>query len=223
MFPHKKIHKETWKLPDGNHTNQIDHVLINDRFKNSITDVKTMHGADYYSDHYLVRVKVKVRLKRRIATKSTIVDRYDIIKFKDEECCKRFKSEIHKRSKDLDIDRTGSINNMWKKIQDTIKETSASVLGKSKNIKKPWFNEKCEKALNRRKKFRNLYLNDPFHEGNKIKYNESRKESSRIFKYEKIAYTKNILEEAEKDHNEHTNCRKNLVHYREGTKNMKSS
>lgn len=74
---------------------------------------------------------------------------------------------------------------MWRKIQDTIKETSDAVLGKSKNIKKPWFNERCEKALNQRKKFRNLYLNDPSHEENKIKYNESRKEASRIFKYEK--------------------------------------
>ncbi|KAL4107723.1 hypothetical protein QTP88_018019 [Uroleucon formosanum] len=55
MFPHKKIHKGTWKSPDGNHTNQIDHVLVNGRLKNSITDVKTMRGADCDSDYYLVK------------------------------------------------------------------------------------------------------------------------------------------------------------------------
>lgn len=36
-----------------------------------------------------------------------------------------------------------------------------------------------------------------------MKYYESRKETSRIFKKEKRAYTKNILEEAEKYHKEH--------------------
>ncbi|VVC46374.1 Endonuclease/exonuclease/phosphatase [Cinara cedri] len=63
MFSNKKIHKGTLKSPDGNHTNQIDHVLVNDRFKNSITDVKTMRGADCDSDHYLVKVNIKARLK----------------------------------------------------------------------------------------------------------------------------------------------------------------
>jgi len=59
-------------------------------------------------------------------------------------------------------------------------------------------NERYEKALNQRRKFRNLYLNDSSRGENKIKYNESKKEASRIYKYEKRAYTKNILEEAKK-------------------------
>jgi len=135
MFPHKKINKGTWKSPDGNHTNQIDHVLANDRFKNSITDVKTMRGADCDSDHYLVKVKIKARLKRRVATRPTVIDRYDITKFTDEIFCKRFKSEIHKRSSELNIDSIDSINNMWRRVQETIKETSAEILGKPKNTK----------------------------------------------------------------------------------------
>jgi len=94
----------------------MDHVLINDRFKNSITDVKTMRGADCDSGHYLVKVKVKERLNRMMETRLTIIDKYDITKFKDEDCCKRFKNEIHKRNTDLNIDITGSIHNMWRMI-----------------------------------------------------------------------------------------------------------
>lgn len=86
-----------------------------------------MRGADCDSDHFLVREKIKIKLKKRITTKLTIVNRYDISDMT------RFKNETHKCSKYLNIDRTGSINTMWKKIHDTIKEALAEVLGKLRN------------------------------------------------------------------------------------------
>jgi len=51
--------------------NQIDHVLVNDNFKNSIMDVKMSHVRDEQMDN----VKIKAKLKRRMATRSTIIDR----------------------------------------------------------------------------------------------------------------------------------------------------
>lgn len=97
------------KVTNGNYTNQIDHVLINDKLKHRITDVKTIREADSESDHILVRMKINVRMKRRITKKLMIVDRYDITKFRNAKCCKRFKNKINKLSKYLNIDRIGSI------------------------------------------------------------------------------------------------------------------
>lgn len=62
MFPHKNIHKETWISPDLRTKTQIDHVLINNRRKSSITDVRSFRGADIGSDHYLLIVQFKERI-----------------------------------------------------------------------------------------------------------------------------------------------------------------
>jgi len=108
-----------------------------------------------------------------VATRPTVIDRYDITKFTDEVFCKRFKSEIHKRSRELNIDSIGLINNTWRRVQETIKETSSEVLGKPKNTKKPWFNERYEKnPKSKEKKLETCTLMTL------TKYNESRKEAS---------------------------------------------
>lgn len=69
MFPNENIHKGTFTSPYGNHINQINHVLVNDRFKNCITDVKTMRRADCDKDHYLVKAKMKVKLQKNVISK----------------------------------------------------------------------------------------------------------------------------------------------------------
>jgi hypothetical protein len=60
MFPHKGIHKETWYSADGRTANLTDHILISNRFRSAITDIRTLRGPDIGSYHNLMRINFKV-------------------------------------------------------------------------------------------------------------------------------------------------------------------
>ena len=71
VFPHRRIHKDTWISPDRRSEKQIDHVCIGRMFRWSLLDVRVYRGADADSDHHLVLAKIKMKLKRVWVTRST--------------------------------------------------------------------------------------------------------------------------------------------------------
>jgi len=60
-FPHKDILKETWYSAESRTASQIDHVLINNRFRCAITDTRELRGPDTGSDHKLWKVNFRVK------------------------------------------------------------------------------------------------------------------------------------------------------------------
>ena len=69
MFPHKDIHKETWYSAEGRTVNQIDHILISNRFRSAITDIRALRGPDIGPDHNLLKINFQVKLKVKTGTK----------------------------------------------------------------------------------------------------------------------------------------------------------
>ena len=70
-FPHTDIHKETWYSADGRTANQIDHVLISNRFRSAITDSRALRGPDFGTDHSLLEIKFKVEITIKTENKYT--------------------------------------------------------------------------------------------------------------------------------------------------------
>ena len=63
MFPYRNIHKYTWTFPDWKTHNQAEHILMGRKRHSSILDVRSVRGADYDTDHYLLLTKVRERLE----------------------------------------------------------------------------------------------------------------------------------------------------------------
>lgn len=93
----------TWKSPQDtpDHTvrNQIDYILINKRFRNSITSVKAYPGSDINSDHNPLIAKMKLSLKKVQRPK---IMKYDINQLKN----KTVKEKVQKRLKEKTWART---------------------------------------------------------------------------------------------------------------------
>jgi len=64
-FSHKDIQKETRHSADGRTANQIDNVLITNRFRSAMTDIRTLRGPDIGSDRNLLKIDFKVKLRVR--------------------------------------------------------------------------------------------------------------------------------------------------------------
>ena len=64
LFQQHKRRLYTWASPDGQHQNQIDYILCSQRWRSSIQSAKTRPGADRGSDHELLIVKFRLKLKK---------------------------------------------------------------------------------------------------------------------------------------------------------------
>jgi len=62
LFPHKDIHKITWRSPDVHHFSQIDHHLIDSQHVSHLMDARTHRCASDDSDHFLLVSRIRATI-----------------------------------------------------------------------------------------------------------------------------------------------------------------
>ena len=72
----RRLYIHTQTSPDGQHQNQIEYILCNQRWRNSIQSAKKRPGADCGSDHELLIAKFRLKFKK--VEKTTRPFRYDL-------------------------------------------------------------------------------------------------------------------------------------------------
>ena len=128
LFQQHKRRLYTWASPDGQHWNQIDYTLFNQRWRNSIQPAKTRLGADCGSDHELLIAKFRLKLKK--AGKTTRPFRYDINQIPYD-----YTVEVRNKFKGLDLaDRVP--NELWTEVCEIVQETGFKTIPMEKKCKK---------------------------------------------------------------------------------------
>jgi hypothetical protein len=136
MFPHKDIYKETWYSADCRMANQIDHILISNRFRSAITDIIPFRRPDIESDHNLFKINFKVKLKVKTGNKYNekrkTVNIFQNPKWK-QECAIEINSKfeiLENLNDEGSIDN--NINEKWENIKIIIKKTKQQLIEKMK-------------------------------------------------------------------------------------------
>ena len=152
---HKASRRRTWHSPNGQHHNQIDYILVRKHFRSgvNITREQSFPGADIGSDHDLLMITFRLRLKRISKPKHTRL-KFDLEKLKDPYVLETFQAMIGRRfapptimcNKDTDLD------SMITTFNTAVTETASEILGKHRQKKKPWITadilDLCDKKEN---------------------------------------------------------------------------
>ena len=153
FFPHKDIHRYTWTSPDGNTRNQIDHIAVNGKFRQSISDARAYRGADVASDHNLVVCKMKLKLTKIRKDKSE-VKKYNVIKLQEKATKDKFSLELKNRFRALENEQEEDggdvVEHKWEKFKDTYNSVAKQVLGYRRKKTKPWISPNTWKQIDER-------------------------------------------------------------------------
>ena len=134
IFPHKRIHKATWRSPDHVTENQIDHICISRKFRRSWRDVRVKRGADVPSDHHLLTTAVRLRLK----------------KYNNEQA-RRTKYNVGLlRDKGMQEEFRISLSNRFQPLQEMLEVNEIDIETQWEHSKQLWINT-CEEVLGKRK------------------------------------------------------------------------
>ena len=156
LFDHKRSRRTTWHSPDGKVHNQIDFILVSRRHATGVNRAKTrtFNKPDIGSDHDLVMMTLKVKLRTNKKNKTTGTY-FDLEKLKDQETAKIFQGDLAGKFSPLlllDQDPQALCDEFTTILEKTAEET----LGRARKIKKPWITpevlESCDKRREKKKK-----------------------------------------------------------------------
>jgi hypothetical protein len=141
MYKQKKTSRQwTWESSNQKTHNKIDYIMINNKWKNCITNSRSFPSADVGSDHQLVLADLHLRFKMK--PKPNVPKRFDVFKLSNATVKQNYEIEIGGKFGPLLNDEDTDVNTLWEGVKSVFNNTSEELLGKKKpNQSKPWMTE----------------------------------------------------------------------------------
>ncbi|XP_063691186.1 uncharacterized protein LOC134823581 [Bolinopsis microptera] len=179
LFEHKNIHKGTWRSPNGLTVNQIDHICIGKRFRQSLFDVRVCRGADIGSDHYLVLGLLKIKLQSVTKINANRPNVPAIERLRDSTTVTEYNVALQNRFASLDNEV--NLEDMWRNLSQTVTDVSLEVLGKRpRKAKEQHLSRNTKDLLIQRAQFKRKDPNSDANRSEYSKLNKLVKKSSKL-------------------------------------------
>lgn len=199
-FHRKDIHKGTWMIPGKNETNQIDHILIQEKHAKMITKVRTYRGADSNSDHFLVGARLKYNEKKKKKQKRNIEKKYNVQDLQREEIATKYANDIEQNFTKLEQKSAANIEEGWKQIEHLITGATERYISQKKpKERKKWLDEECEIEL-KQKKIARMKMVQNRNEVNIRNYNKHRKKVKQLCRKKKREFLENQIKHIEEEY-----------------------
>ena len=157
IFEHKEIHKLTWISPNGNVKDQIDHVLINGRWKHSLHNVTVKRGADVGSDHHLLLATVKLQLRRNPIKMEEKGQRYNTARLRNPDVSKNFSIAVKNKYEalsNIDEEAERDAESAWRIAKESYLHACECVLGKKRKRDKNWISAETWSLIDKRREIK---------------------------------------------------------------------
>ena len=155
MFQHHPRHLYTWTSPDQKTRNQIDYILLCQKWRSSVKNVRTRPGADCNSDHQLLAADIKFNLKKMKQPPPPI--RFDYKTLDD-----NYRVKITNKFASLLLcEEERSADDLWKAGKEIIIRTAAETIDKKTKKHTTWISDETFEEIKIRREIKSKRLDSP--------------------------------------------------------------
>src|SRR2546425_13083571 len=135
--------------------------MVDKRFRNGIQNSKSMPGADCYSDHNPVVVKMKLRLQRVKKVKKNV--KWNVNNLKKPEVKNAYRMRLDQQLQGKAIDGCMEVDEIWKRLKEGIVTVAEEICGKEKQPKKQnWMNSEILHKMEERRICKNMKAEEQY-------------------------------------------------------------
>ena len=157
QFQHKQIHKGTWRSPDHNIMNQINHVLVDQNKKEVIEDIRSLRSPNIDSDHYLLKTTLKQKLPNIYKKKPNQITKWNKTNIQDHSKLRQYRTSLHNKLEN--IPNMNNINEEWEKMKEAITDAASEVIQtQSRPPRNEWWDEECRQHIKKKYEARSKWL-----------------------------------------------------------------
>ena len=135
-FQLREIHKGTWTHPRSKHCHMIDYCITRQRDRQDVLITRVMRGADCWTDHYLLRSKLSLRIRPPVSRRAAKKKLNCILLTNDNIARQEYKEVLFNRLSDVP---PAGIEPGWKHFTESVNSAATDTIGFASRKNKDWF------------------------------------------------------------------------------------